>query len=169
MPDQEPNDYVIPVVSEEVHTDAARIETGGVRVTKRTEIHEEVIQQEVRRGRVEVKRVPVNQSVPGPLKPRREGNTLIVPVVSEILRVEKQWILSEEIHLTQIQDSQLVTETVPLTQEVAHVERMDENGRVISEIAAPREHGRVRARAPENPEGTRKVLTSKNSSLVKKT
>lgn len=168
MPENEPNDYVIPVVSEEVHADAVPVETGGVRVVKRVQTHDEVVEQEIRRGRVEVTRVPVNQPVAGPLQPRREGNTLIIPVVSEVLKIEKQWVLTEEIRLTQIEETQTVTETVSVNQEVADVERTDADGRVISQLGVSRPHGKVLARQQVTGEPERKILAGNSESLVKK-
>jgi stress response protein YsnF len=145
------------------------VETGRVRVTKRVESHDETIEQEVRQGHVEVKRVAVNRPVEGPMPPRREGNTLIVPVVSEVLRIEKQWILTEEIHLIQTEESRRVNEQVAVAREVAQVQRLDESGRVISEIAggSPAK-SRVLARVPEPTEPKRKVLTRNSGSIVKK-
>lgn len=170
MADQTPNDYVIPVVREEVHTDAVPVETGGVRVVKRVETHDEVVEREIRRGLVDVKRVAVNQPVAGPLEPRREGKTLIVPVVSEVLRIEKQWVLTEEIHITQTEESQTVTETVPVNVEHAEVQRFDEAGRVISELAPARTPAKVLARGTEdNAAANRRVLSGNTSSIVKKT
>src|SRR5207245_826831 len=110
MDENQPADYVVPVISEEVHMDAVPVETGGVRVIKRVEGHDEIVEQEVRKGRVEVRRVAVNRAVNGPQRPRREGNTLIVPVVSEVLRVEKQWVLTEEVHITQLEERERVSE-----------------------------------------------------------
>lgn len=169
MPEQEPNDYVIPVVREQVQTDAVAVETGGVRVVKTVQSHEEVVAQELRRGRVEVQRVPMNQPVGGPMEPRREGNTLIIPVVSEVLRIEKQWVLTEEIHLTQFEETRTVNEKVTVNQEVAEVQRVDEEGQVISEMPAGRAPGRVLARQEDPQEPTRRVLTRNTTSLVKKT
>ncbi|MBV9267929.1 MAG: hypothetical protein JO061_17305, partial [Acidobacteriaceae bacterium] len=40
-------EYVVPVVSEEVHADAVPVETGTVRIIKRVEGHEEILEQEL--------------------------------------------------------------------------------------------------------------------------
>jgi stress response protein YsnF len=167
MPDQEPVDQVIPVVSEEVHADAVPVETGAVRVTKRVEGHDEIIQQEVRKGRVEVKRVAVNRPVDGPQSPRREGNTLVVPVVSEILKIEKQWIITEEIYLTQLEETQTVREKVQVNQEVAEVERVDQNGQLASRLEPPKGRGRVLNRAETPKEPRRRILTERTERIVK--
>ncbi len=128
------NDVVVPVVTEELHADAIPVQTGGVRVTKRIEAHEEVLEQELRKGRVEVQRVKTDRVVNGPQPVQRVGNTLVVPVVSEVLHVEKRWVVTEEIHLTQIEERDTVQETVRVNQEKAEVERLDEAGNVVSTV-----------------------------------
>jgi hypothetical protein len=126
------DDVVVPVVSEELHADAIPVETGRVRVTKQVESHEEILEQELRRGRAEVKRVKVDRVVDGPQQIRRSGNTLIIPIVSEVLRVEKQWVITEEIHITQFEERETVQEPVTVNQETARVERLDEQGNLVS-------------------------------------
>ena len=134
MEDNERKDVVVPVVSEELHADAVPVVTGGVRVTKRTHTHEEVLEQELRKSHVEVKRVSTNRVVDGPQPVQRAGNVLIVPVVSEILHVEKQWVVTEEIHITQTEARETVQQTVPVSREEAQVERLDESGNAVSTI-----------------------------------
>ena len=131
MPDQN-QDVVIPVIREELQADAVPVVTGGVRVTKRTESHDEIVEQELRKTHVEVKRVQIERIVDGPQAVRRVGKTLIVPVVSEVLRIEKQWVLTEEIHITETEASETVQSTVTLNSERAQVERIDESGNVIA-------------------------------------
>ena len=121
-------DLVIPVVQESVNVDATPVVTGGVRVTKRVESNDEVIEQQLRTSHADVKRVKVNRVVDGPQAARREGDTLIIPVVSEVLKIEKQWVVTEEIHITQRQELETVQQTVPVNYEQAVIERVDEEG-----------------------------------------
>jgi stress response protein YsnF len=134
MDDSEKQDIVVPVVREELHADAVPVITGGVRVTKRVHTHDEVLQQELRRSHVDVKRVTTNRVVDGPQPIQRNGNLLIIPVVSEVLRVEKQWVVTEEIHITQTEERETVEQTVPVSYEEASVERMDESGSPVSSV-----------------------------------
>jgi stress response protein YsnF len=137
MPDEQNEQYVVPVINEEVHADAIPVQTGGVRVTKHVEGHDEIVEQELRRGRVEIKRVKTDRVVDGPQQVQRLGNTLVVPVVSEVLRVEKQWVVTEEIHITQIEERETVQQTVRVNEEQAQIERLDEEGRVVSSEEPP--------------------------------
>jgi stress response protein YsnF len=167
-------DVVIPVVHEEVQADAVPVVTGGVRVTKRVEGHDEVIEQELRKSRVEVKRVKTDRAVDGPQPVQRVGNTLIVPVVSEVLRVEKQWVVTEEIHITELQERETVQNKVRLNHEEAQVERLDSAGEVVSRVDDTSEARRRGAPASiletRQPPGTasRKRPLSASQSILEK-
>ncbi len=137
---------MVPVVREEVHADTVPVVTGGVRVTKRVENHDEIVEQELRKSNVEVKRVKTNRVVDGPQPVQRTGNTLIVPVVSEVLRVEKQWVVTEEIHITEAQERETVQNKVTLSREEAQVERVDNAGNAVSTVDETRESSEEPAR-----------------------
>jgi len=146
---EDENELVVPVVSEELHADAVPVVTGGVRITKRVETHDEVLEQQLRRSHAEVKRVQTNRVVDGPQPIQRVGNTLVIPVVSEVLHIEKQWVVTEEIHITQTEEVETVQHTVPVSREEAEIERLDEAGNAVSTVAPTPE---VRA---STPPGTR--------------
>lgn len=130
------DEVVIPVVREELHVDAVPVQTGSVRVTKRVYSHDELIEQELRTGKVEVKRVRVDRPVDGPQAVVRSGNTLVIPIVSEVLKVERMWVVTEEIYITQTEERETVTETVSVNREEVEIERLDREGKVVSEREA---------------------------------
>jgi stress response protein YsnF len=130
-------DVVVPVVQEQVHVDAVPVVTGGVRVTKHVETENQVIEQQLRTSHADVKRVKTNRVVDGPQPAQRVGNTLIIPVVSEVIHVEKRWVVTEEIHITQREAVETVQQTVPVNYERAHVERVDESGNATPEAEVP--------------------------------
>jgi stress response protein YsnF len=157
-------DIVVPVITEEAHASAKPFETGGVRVTKRVEGHDEVLEQELHRGRVEVKRVKMNRVVDGPQPVQRSGSTVIVPVVSEVLHVERQWVVTEEIHISQIEERETVQQKVTVSEERASVERLDERGNPIETIEATPEPLIFSARRPAGViERTENTPTSNSS------
>lgn len=131
--DSEDESSAIPIVHEEVHASAVPVITGGVRVTKRVETHDELLEQELQKSHVEVRRIPTNQVVDGPQPTRRVGDTLIIPVVSEIVRIETQWVVTEEIHITERLEREMVQNTVTLRRERAEIERLDGSGRTVRE------------------------------------
>jgi len=184
MTEDNNSEYVVPVVSEELHADAIPVETGSVRVVKRVEGHDEILQQELRKGRVEIRRIKVDRRVDGPQQVQRHGNTMIIPVVSEVLHVEKQWVVTEEIHVTQVEERETVEQKVAVNREVAEVERTDETGKVVSSAtdsirdeggriarpaarAAAAGSGIVPARTASKSKPARRVLSG-SESIVKK-
>lgn len=49
---------------------------------------------------VQVERVPINRIIDGPAQTRQEGDTTIVPVVEEVITVQKRLLLREEVRIT---------------------------------------------------------------------
>lgn len=177
--DRQDNEVVVPVIREQLHADAVPVQTGGVRVTKHVESHDEILEQELRKGRVEVKRIKTDRVVDGPQPVQRVGNTLVVPVVSEVLHVEKRWVVTEEIHLTQTEERETVQQPVRVKHERAEVERLDQEGNVVSAVNPEIKPHSVAARsapeslvrrkgtggATEGPAPKRKVLSRSRSML----
>jgi uncharacterized protein (TIGR02271 family) len=116
---------VIPVIAEHLHVDAVPVSTGGVRIVKRVTGHEELIERELSKQRVEVKRVKVDRQVDGPQPVIQTGDTLIVPIVEETLRIERRWVVTEEIHITRVEEKTPFRETVTLNREEVSFERFD--------------------------------------------
>ena len=166
---EDSNEVVVPVVAEELHADAIPVQTGGVRVTKRVEGHDEIIEQELRKGRVEIKRIKTDRVVDGPQPVHRSGNTLIIPVVAEVLRVQKEWVVTEEIHLTQVEERETVQQNVRVNREEARIERLDEEGQVVSSVEPELQPqpGVARSR-PETVVGKRVPRLAESASAPKK-
>ncbi|HEX8203507.1 MAG TPA: YsnF/AvaK domain-containing protein [Isosphaeraceae bacterium] len=115
---------VIPVVVEELEVHKRTVERGRVRITKRVHEREEVVDEPLLREEVEVERVPVNRLVDGPVAVRQEGDTTIVPLVEEILVVEKRLMLKEELRITKRRVQEHTPQRVTLRTEEATVERV---------------------------------------------
>jgi uncharacterized protein (TIGR02271 family) len=134
-PKHEPEKYVeaatVPVIAEELQAGVRAVKTGAVRVTKTVQEHEEVLEQPLLAEHVEVRRVVKNQVVDGPLPTRTTGDTIIVPVVREMLKVEKQFVLTEELHITKRAVEELHEQKVTLRSEEAKVQRFDARGNPI--------------------------------------
>ncbi len=121
---------VLPVVQEEMHIDKRLVDTGrGVRVHKTVSTHTEAVEHDLLREAVAVRHVVVDQIVSLSDAPqvRQEGDTLIVPIVEEILVVEKRLRIKEEVHITRTATSQRHTESVVLRSEQVAVERFDDS------------------------------------------
>ena len=81
----------------------------------------------LRSEHVEIERRPINTAIAdGAIPPvRQEGDTLVVPVVEEVLITVKRLVLVEEVRITRVQDTRRETRTVTLRKEAIEVERLD--------------------------------------------
>lgn len=124
----EEQNLVIPLLEERVSTSKREVETGRVRVRTRVEERQEIASAELARDEVEVERVPANREVAEMPEVRQQGTTTIVPVVEEVLVVEKKLVLVEEIHLTRKQSTEEFTQPIILRAQRAEIEREDSSG-----------------------------------------
>ena len=90
---------VVPVIAETLTVGKQTVVTGGVRLTKRVSEHEETVDEPLLREDVHIERVPINQMVSETPQARYEGDVLIVPVLEEVLVVEKRLMLREEVRI----------------------------------------------------------------------
>jgi uncharacterized protein (TIGR02271 family) len=93
---------VIPLLTEQISVERKRVETGRVIATVATHHHEHVIKEVLVSERVEVERVPIGRIVEAVPSVREEGDTKIIPVVEEVLVIERRLILKEEVHLRRV-------------------------------------------------------------------
>lgn len=129
---------VIPVVAEDLVVDKQEVPAGGIRVRKVVEEHDETVGISLMREHADVRRVPIDRDVDGPQPVRRDGDTIILPIVEEVLVVEKRLRLKEELHITKHGTEERAETTVTLRREQAIIERFDADGRVTAEEPSAR-------------------------------
>jgi uncharacterized protein (TIGR02271 family) len=137
--DRAEREVVVPVVAEELKVGKRTVETGLVRVTKRVREHEEVIDQPLLKTNVVVRRVPVNQYVEKAPEVRQEGDTLVVPMVEEVIVVEKRLILREELRITKQQVETRNPQRVTVRRDEVKIDRInpEEVGAGGTDVAKP--------------------------------
>lgn len=91
---------IIPVIAEALEIERRRIETARVRITKRIHEREQTISEPVMQETINVERVSFNRYIDAPPPIRYEGDTMIVPLVEEVVVIEKRLMLKEELHIT---------------------------------------------------------------------
>lgn len=135
---------VLPVIREDLQVGIRQVDTGrGVRIHKTVSQEPFHIDQTLLRDAVEVRRVPVDRVVALSDAPaaRQEGDTLIVPVLEEILVVEKRLRIKEEVHITRSARQEQYADTVVLRTENVEVERVgDEPGPEINSTRGGTHH-----------------------------
>ena len=114
----------IPLVEERLSVAKRQIETGRVRVHVTVEESEERVTEQLLRDDLHIERVPKNVRLTEVPHVRLEGNTTIVPVVEEVLVVEKALVLVEEVHICRRSVAEPADIPVTLRVERARVERL---------------------------------------------
>lgn len=115
---------VIPLLEEHLRIAKRQRETGRVRVSVTTAEQTRMVEEVLRRRHVEVERVPVGRPVAEAPPVREEGDTLIIPVLEEVLVVERRLVLREEVRLRFRTEEQREATPVTLRRQDAAVERL---------------------------------------------
>ncbi len=121
----------IPVVAEQLAVGTRTVDTGrGVRIHKTVVEQPVTIDERLGRDEVEIKHVAVDRIVAPEEAPatRYEGDTMIVPILEEVLVVERRVRIKEELHITRTRREERHQEAVVLKAEQVSIERFDESG-----------------------------------------
>jgi uncharacterized protein (TIGR02271 family) len=116
----------IPLVHEQLSVDKVSIDQGGYRIVKHVQTTTALADELLRDSSVEIERRPMNTPIEGSVVPtqRQEGDTLVIPVVREVLVTEKRLVLVEEVRITRVHTTHRAPQSVELLQEEVSVERL---------------------------------------------
>lgn len=120
----EPAETVIPLIEERLKIERAVRETGRVRVVVATTAEQRLVEETLRRREVEVIRTPIGRTVTEAPPVREEDDSLVIPVVEEVLVVERRLVLREELRLRLKLTERQETATVTLRRQDATIERL---------------------------------------------
>ena len=118
------SETIVPLYAEEASISKRQVETGRVRVSTITRQHEHLIEEVLAREEVQVERKAVNQPVDRIPAVREEGDTIIVPIVEEVLVVERKLMLKEEVHIKRVHGTEPFQQRVLLRKQEAVIERI---------------------------------------------
>ena len=123
--DQARSKVVVPVFEERAHVEKHEVSTGRLRVRTVGETVEEMAGATLESDELEVTRVAVDRVVGEPPAIRSEGDLTIIPVLEEVLFVEKRLVLKEEVHVRRRTRTETVEIPVEVRKQRAIVERDD--------------------------------------------
>ena len=133
-------------LAEEVATLSKRVVGDGrVDVKTETETTEEVVRELLCSDHVEVTRVPIDRQVDVVPQTRTEGDLTIIPILEEVLVVEKRLMLKEEIHIRRTAKTERFESTVTLRRQRAVIDTQNNAG----DPEAPKTPGHVTATETE--------------------
>jgi uncharacterized protein (TIGR02271 family) len=115
--------HVLPLLGEELSVSRRIVKTGIVKVATVTHGREVLVDEPVVRERVEVERIAVGRFIDTFPDVREEGDITIIPVVEEVIVIEKRLRLKEEVHLRRVRVTEQHQELVVLREQDAVVTR----------------------------------------------
>jgi hypothetical protein len=115
----------IPLAAERIRIGIRQRRTGTVRLSTRVEHRDVVVDPPLRRQQIEISRRRVDRFVDRPPAVRREGDTLIVPVVEEVVTTRLKVV--EEVRLTLRRSVERRPQRVRVRRQRAVVERMPDS------------------------------------------
>jgi uncharacterized protein (TIGR02271 family) len=122
--DREQAERVIPVIEEEIIIDKKLVKKEGI-IVKKEIISEDVsVDIPLLKEHLDIQRIPLNQYLDKRPEIRYEGDTMIIPVLKEV--IEKRLLLVEEIRITKTVTSETASEKITLSKQKVTVTR--ENG-----------------------------------------
>ena len=115
---------IVPLHAEELAVSRRQVERAVVRVATLTHEVETLVEEDLVHQRAEIRHVPIGRVVDAFPDIRQEGEFTIIPVVEEIVVVERRLLLKEEVHVRRVRTTDKHSETVLLRQQEAVVTRM---------------------------------------------
>jgi stress response protein YsnF len=115
---------VVHLSEETVRVDKVQRETGRVRVSVTTDSVEDYVSETLQSKAARVERVEIGKEVSTPPQMREENGVFIIPVLEEVLVVEKRLFLKEEIRLHFTTTNETFHEKVQRRVQKAVVERI---------------------------------------------
>ena len=112
LPDQGPVEEVLRLHAERLDVRRRVRQTGAVRVSVQTRTRDQQVEEQLTRQDARVEHVSVNRYVDEMPQVRQEGDTMVIPVVEEIL--VRRLFLKEEVRVTRIDTTRTHRETVSL-------------------------------------------------------
>ena len=115
---------VIPLLAEEVAVAKQVVETGRVQVARVTHERERLIDELLARETVEIDRTRIGRQVDSMPPVREEGDTVVIPIVEEVLVIERRLFLKEEVRIRRVRTTERHQESVTLRHQEAVVTRL---------------------------------------------
>jgi len=152
--DDADKEMVLPLVEEALRVGKRRVETGRVRISVGTEQEDRVVRETLRSERAAVERVAIDRELTegeaAPIVRRDVDGTLVVPILEEILVIERRLVLREELRLRVSSTEETVEETVTLRRQRA----------VVDHLPPAPPNGASQPNGPSSSDGTSTGTTS---------
>jgi stress response protein YsnF len=109
---REERETVLSLHAENIAAEKRRIVTGHTRFTLVTRNQEELVREVLAHDKVKVQHVSIGRAVDHLPRVRQEGDTVVIPVMEEVLTINRQLILKEEIRIRRVRVSRVYQERI---------------------------------------------------------
>ncbi len=123
MPDASDSEERVVLHEEQAEVTRQTRPAGRVSVSTVTKTRDELIDELLTRENAEIDRVLIGQPVDELPVIREEGDTIVIPLVEEVVVVERRLILKEEIRIRRFTTTERHQETVTLREQDAVITR----------------------------------------------
>lgn len=130
-------EHRIPLAEERLIVRKEEVETGRIRVRTLVDEQETIVREQLTHAEVEIERVPMDVQVDAVPPVREEDGVTVIPVVREVLVVQKHLILTEEVRLRRVTRTEDHAEPVKLRTQRAEIEREEMSGGSNHNIVNP--------------------------------
>jgi uncharacterized protein (TIGR02271 family) len=112
------------LLEEQLSVGRRRVEGDTIRVSTVTNTTEEDVAEEISHERIEVEHIVIGRRIDTAPPVREEGEVTIIPIIEEVLVVEKRLFLKEEVHIRRVRVPATHRETITLRKQDVAVERI---------------------------------------------
>jgi uncharacterized protein (TIGR02271 family) len=127
---------VLPLLAEEIAVAKQVVETGRAQITRVTHEREQLIDELLAIETAEIERTPIGRQVDVMPAVREEGDAIVVPIVEEVLVVERRLFLKQEVRIRRVRSTERHQETVTLRHHEAVVTRVPVEAPAVGESPA---------------------------------
>lgn len=114
----------IPLFEEQLSVTKRVVPTGRVQVSRVTHSNEQLIEELLSHEKIEIEKIPVDKPIDTMPSIRQEEDTIVIPVVEEVVRVERYLLLKEEVRIRRIRTTERFQESVMLRKQEVVVTRL---------------------------------------------
>ena len=123
-PQDRTGETALPLLAEEVAVSKQVVETGRVQIARVTHEREQLIDQLLAHEAVEIDRTRIGRQIDAMPAVREEGDTIVIPLVEEVLVVERRLFLKEEVRIRRVRTTERHQESVTLRHQEVVVTRL---------------------------------------------
>jgi uncharacterized protein (TIGR02271 family) len=134
--DPEARQIILPLYEEAVTVSKRVVPKNRVRVSTVTHQRRQLVDELLQRESVEIGRISIGRPIEAVPAVREEDDTIIIPVVEEVLTLHRTLILREEVRIRKVRTEEHFQESVTLRSQQAGVTRLPVEEHTAAESAA---------------------------------